>query len=69
LHLAHELSSHLVSQAYLFYSFTLSKIYISGRLYLELWEKSYQDIIMLILSKQEKLLMDLPRLIKKVIGK
>jgi hypothetical protein len=39
MHLAHELSSHLVSQAYLFYSFPLSKLYISGRLYLELWEK------------------------------
>jgi hypothetical protein len=30
---------------------------------------SYQDIIVEILSKQDKLLIDLPRLVKKVIGK
>jgi hypothetical protein len=30
---------------------------------------SYQDIIIVILSKQDKLLMDLPRLIKRFIGK
>jgi hypothetical protein len=30
---------------------------------------SYQDIINEMLSKQEKLLMVLPRLVKKVIGK
>jgi hypothetical protein len=30
---------------------------------------SYQDIINEMLSKQEKLLMDLPRLVKKVIEK
>jgi hypothetical protein len=30
---------------------------------------SYQDIIVEILTKQDKLLMDLPRLIKKAIGK
>jgi hypothetical protein len=39
LHLAHELSSHLVSQAYLFYSFPSQNIYVSGRLYMELFGK------------------------------
>jgi hypothetical protein len=42
LHLAHELSSHLVSQAYLFYSFPSHNIHISGRLYMELfWESLF----------------------------
>jgi hypothetical protein len=38
---------------------------------MELWESlvSYQDIINEMLSKQDKLLMVLPRLVKKVIGK
>jgi hypothetical protein len=38
LHITHELSSHFVSQAYLFYSFPSHNIYICGRLYMELWE-------------------------------
>jgi hypothetical protein len=50
----------------LFYSFPLSKLYISRRLYLELWEKFSPTKI---LSKQDKLLIDLPSLVKKVIEK
>jgi hypothetical protein len=37
--LAHELSSYLVSQVYLFYSFPSHNIYVSGRLYMELFGK------------------------------
>jgi hypothetical protein len=45
--------------------------YICGRLYMEVFGKvkSYQDIINEMLSKQDKLLMVLSRLVKKVIGK
>jgi hypothetical protein len=45
--------------------------YTYGRLYMELFGKvrSYQDIINEMLSKQDKLLMVLPRLVKKVIAK
>jgi hypothetical protein len=33
------ISSHVVSQAYLFYSFPSHNIYVSGRLYMELFGK------------------------------
>ena len=64
------MNSHLIlSLKPTWYTPFLSQ-YISGRLYLELWEKfNYQDIIAGILSKQDKLHMELPRLIKKVIVK
>jgi hypothetical protein len=39
LHLSHELSSHLVSQSYFFYSFPSQNIYVSGRLSMELFGK------------------------------
>ena len=41
------------------------------KLYVELWERLVltKDIIIKILSKQDKLLMDLPRLVKKTIRK
>jgi hypothetical protein len=47
------MNSHLVSQAYLFYSFPSHDIHISGRLYIELFGKvySYQDFINEMLSK------------------
>jgi hypothetical protein len=39
MHIAHELSSRLASQAYIFYSFPSHNIYVCGRLYMELFGK------------------------------
>jgi hypothetical protein len=59
--------SHLILALKPIYSTPFPLItYICGGLYMELFGK---DIINEMLSKQDKLLMVLPRLIKKVIGK
>jgi hypothetical protein len=55
---------------YSIYSFPLSIYIVEGFMW-SYWGKvlSYQDIINEVLSKQDKLLMVLLRLVKKVIGK
>jgi hypothetical protein len=63
--------SHLILslKAYSFYSFPLSIHIVEDFIWSymgKVW--SYQDIINEMLSKQDKLLMVLPRLVKKVIG-
>jgi hypothetical protein len=66
------MNSHLILSLKPIYSIPFPLItYMWCRLYMELFGKvwSYQDFINEVLSKQDKLLMVLPRLVKKVIGK
>jgi hypothetical protein len=66
------MNSHLILslKAYSFYSFPLSINIVEGFMWSYMGKVySYQDIIKEMLSKQDKLLMVLPRLVKKVIGK
>jgi hypothetical protein len=66
------MNSHLILSLKPIYSTPFPLItYMCSRIYMELFGKvkSYQDITNEMLSKQDKLLMALPRLVKKVIGK
>jgi hypothetical protein len=65
------MNSHLTLSLKPIYSTPFPLItYICGRLYMELWESLVLPrFINEMLSKQDKLLMILPRLVKKVIGK